>query len=74
MIVILKTNVLFNRGLFDHFGKQREELENASSSHEGSLSHELIAGAASYEAIKAYNKHCEKEGYVFIYFTLSYSN
>jgi hypothetical protein len=26
------------------------------------LSHELIAGAASYEAVKAYNEHCEREG------------
>ncbi|KAG2237809.1 hypothetical protein INT48_002110, partial [Thamnidium elegans] len=59
---IFITNVLFHRGLFDHFGKQHEELENTSSTHEGSLSHELIAGAASFEAVRAYNKHCEKEG------------
>ncbi|KAG2215082.1 hypothetical protein INT45_003149 [Circinella minor] len=30
--------------------------------HEGSFTHELIAGAAAYQAAKAYNEHCEKEG------------
>ncbi|KAG2038146.1 hypothetical protein BDR03DRAFT_999507 [Suillus americanus] len=30
--------------------------------HEAKLSHELIAAAASYEAMKAYNEHCEKNG------------
>ncbi|KAI7895574.1 uncharacterized protein EV154DRAFT_495348 [Mucor mucedo] len=49
-------------GLFDLFGEQHEQVSATPSEHEGSLSHELIAGAASYEAIKAYNKHCEKEG------------
>lgn len=48
------------RGLFDHFGEQHEKVQ--SGQHEGSLSHELIAGAASYEAIKAYNDHCAKQG------------
>lgn len=35
-----------------------EELEH----HEAKFSHELIAGAASYEAMKAYNKHREENG------------
>ncbi|KAH0826185.1 hypothetical protein J3R83DRAFT_5617 [Lanmaoa asiatica] len=30
--------------------------------HKAKLSHELIAAAASYEAMKAYNDHCEKQG------------
>jgi hypothetical protein len=30
--------------------------------HEASFTHELIAGAAAYEATKAYQKHKEKEG------------
>ncbi|KAF5363511.1 hypothetical protein D9756_000974 [Leucocoprinus leucothites] len=30
--------------------------------HEAKLSHELIAGAASYEAAKAYEEHIEREG------------
>ncbi|OQD78242.1 hypothetical protein PENDEC_c001G02975 [Penicillium decumbens] len=33
-----------------------------SQEHEASFSHELIAGAASYEAAKAYEKHCEENG------------
>ncbi|KAF8955977.1 hypothetical protein BDZ97DRAFT_1672438 [Flammula alnicola] len=30
--------------------------------HKSQLSHELIAAAASYEAMKAYQQHCEKNG------------
>ncbi|KJA25335.1 hypothetical protein HYPSUDRAFT_76067 [Hypholoma sublateritium FD-334 SS-4] len=30
--------------------------------HKATLSHELIAAAASYEAAKAYEKHCEENG------------
>ncbi|KAJ5126589.1 hypothetical protein N7448_007368 [Penicillium atrosanguineum] len=30
--------------------------------HDASFSHELIAGAASYEAAKAYEEHCERNG------------
>ncbi|CAO3629566.1 unnamed protein product [Mucor hiemalis] len=48
------------KGLFDFFGEQREQVH--SGEHEGSLSHELIAGAASYEAVKAYEKHCAENG------------
>jgi hypothetical protein len=33
-----------------------------SDHHKAALSHELIAAAASYEAAKAYQKHCEKNG------------
>jgi hypothetical protein len=32
------------------------------SDNKAELSHELIAGAASYEAMKAYEEHCQKEG------------
>ncbi|KAI5288508.1 hypothetical protein KEM54_005158 [Ascosphaera aggregata] len=35
-----------------------QELEH----HEAKFSHELIAGAASYEAMKAFNKHKEENG------------
>jgi hypothetical protein len=28
----------------------------------GSLTHEIIAGAASYEAMKAYENHCNANG------------
>lgn len=48
------------RGLFDFFGEQHSKVH--SGEHEGSFTHELIAGAAAYEAAKAYNEHCEKNG------------
>jgi hypothetical protein len=50
------------RGLSDFFGKQHEEVHSASEEHKGSLTHEVIAGAAAYQALKAYNEHCEKNG------------
>ncbi|KAI8060493.1 hypothetical protein BC940DRAFT_311921 [Gongronella butleri] len=49
-------------GLSDFFGQQHEEVTNASHEHKGSLTHEAIAGAAAYEALKAYNEHLEREG------------
>ncbi|KAL0092512.1 hypothetical protein J3Q64DRAFT_1719284 [Phycomyces blakesleeanus] len=49
-------------GLFDSFSSQHEEVNKQESEHEGSFTHELIAGAAAYQAVKAYNEHCEKEG------------
>ncbi|ORZ24738.1 hypothetical protein BCR42DRAFT_403550 [Absidia repens] len=49
-------------GLSDFFGKHHEEVNNASDEHKGSLTHEAIAGAAAYQALKAYNEHCEKNG------------
>ncbi|KAI7868414.1 hypothetical protein BDF14DRAFT_1792866 [Spinellus fusiger] len=49
-------------GLFDFFGSQHEEVHNEESENKGSFTHELIAGAAAFEAVKAYNKHCEKQG------------
>ncbi|KAF8968592.1 putative phosphoglycerate mutase family protein [Flammula alnicola] len=33
-----------------------------SGENQASWSHELIAGAASYEAAKAYEKHCDENG------------
>ncbi|KAE8154426.1 hypothetical protein BDV25DRAFT_135860 [Aspergillus avenaceus] len=35
---------------------------DGSEEHKAKFSHELIAGAASYEAMKAYEEHCEKNG------------
>ncbi|KAI8338217.1 hypothetical protein BC941DRAFT_424917 [Chlamydoabsidia padenii] len=49
-------------GLSDIFHKQHEEVHGASEEHKGSLTHEAIAGAATYEALKAYNEHCAKNG------------
>ncbi|OAX35130.1 hypothetical protein K503DRAFT_746368 [Rhizopogon vinicolor AM-OR11-026] len=39
-----------------------EQVMGTAPEHKAQLSHELIAAAASYEAMKAYNKHCEKNG------------
>ncbi|KAJ6482267.1 hypothetical protein C8R47DRAFT_1197495 [Mycena vitilis] len=52
----------------DWFGKDHKDTydafsaENAKPHHEAKFTHELIAGAASYEAARAYEKHCEKNG------------
>ncbi|KAF7357207.1 1 concanamycin induced protein c [Mycena sanguinolenta] len=35
---------------------------DASSPHKASMTHELIAAAAAYEAAKAYEKHCKENG------------
>jgi len=37
-----------------------QEVENAP--HKSEISHQLLAAAASYEAAKAYEKHCEDNG------------
>ncbi|KAJ7123982.1 hypothetical protein C8R43DRAFT_1031494 [Mycena crocata] len=40
-----------------------EQVMNAETEeHKASLSHELIAAAASYEAAKAYENHCAENG------------
>ncbi|KAG2147031.1 hypothetical protein BD769DRAFT_1413807 [Suillus cothurnatus] len=50
-----------------HHHNHHEDLANAyeqvtNAPHKAKLSHELLAAAASYEAMKAYNEHCEKNG------------
>ncbi|KAJ6540324.1 hypothetical protein B0H19DRAFT_855900, partial [Mycena capillaripes] len=50
-------------GFFHHESDEAQayhEVNNAP--HKAALSHELIAAAASYEAAKAYEKHCEENG------------
>ncbi|KAI8090916.1 uncharacterized protein B0P05DRAFT_527951 [Gilbertella persicaria] len=49
-------------GFFDHFSDSHQQLQDTPDEHKGSLTHEVIAAAASYEAVKAYNAHCEKNG------------
>jgi len=45
----------------DHETSQAyEQVTNAP--HKAELSHELISGAAAYEAAKAYENHCAKNG------------
>ncbi|KDQ64162.1 hypothetical protein JAAARDRAFT_218008 [Jaapia argillacea MUCL 33604] len=50
-------------GLFHHHSDEAQAYEEVSNApHKAALSHELIAAAASYEAAKAYEKHCEENG------------
>ena len=39
-----------------------QQLQDGQPDHEASFSHELIAGAASYEAAKAYENHFAQNG------------
>ncbi|KAI6025096.1 hypothetical protein PISMIDRAFT_673030 [Pisolithus microcarpus 441] len=50
-------------GIFDAFSSHEDSYNEFNSSpHKASLSHELIAGAASYEAAKAYERHVAENG------------
>ncbi|KAK4688470.1 hypothetical protein P7C73_g1642, partial [Tremellales sp. Uapishka_1] len=55
-------------GLYDYFGNssvQRDQVYNMdieNQQHQASLSHEVIGGAAGYEAMKAYEQHCAMNG------------
>ncbi|KAF8587065.1 cipC1 protein [Ramaria rubella] len=52
-------------GLLDFFngGEHNDAYDQVNGApHKAELSHELIAGAAAYEAAKAYEKHCEANG------------
>ncbi|KAI5998753.1 hypothetical protein EDD15DRAFT_2241525 [Pisolithus albus] len=50
-------------GIFDVFSSHEDSYNQViNSPHKASLSHELIAGAASYEAAKAYEKHVAENG------------
>ncbi|KAF8317487.1 putative phosphoglycerate mutase family protein [Cantharellus anzutake] len=52
-------------GFFSHDSEQREYYDqygNLQEHHQASVSHELIAGAAAFEAAKAYEKHKEANG------------
>ncbi|KAH9899859.1 hypothetical protein C8Q73DRAFT_772479 [Cubamyces lactineus] len=50
-------------GFFHHESDEAQAYEQVvNAPHKAELSHELIAAAASYEAAKAYEQHCEREG------------
>ncbi|KAF8343487.1 hypothetical protein F5887DRAFT_328499 [Amanita rubescens] len=50
-------------GKFDHNDDHHNDYKSVSDAqHKAKLSHQVIAGAAAYEAAKAYNDHCEKNG------------
>ncbi|OGM42231.1 cipC protein [Aspergillus bombycis] len=46
----------------DHDNAQAHREVNETEGHKGHWSHDLIGGAAAYEAMKAYNDHQEKNG------------
>ncbi|TID22683.1 putative phosphoglycerate mutase family protein [Venturia nashicola] len=49
-------------GWFSDDSNQAQAYDQVKSDNQASLSHELIAGAASYEAMKAYEKHVAENG------------
>ncbi|KZT62973.1 hypothetical protein CALCODRAFT_6769 [Calocera cornea HHB12733] len=49
-------------GWFGDDSDQAQAYQATQDDHQASLSHELIAGAAAYEADRAYEKHCEENG------------
>ncbi|KAI0660971.1 hypothetical protein C8Q70DRAFT_932602 [Cubamyces menziesii] len=50
-------------GFFHHESDEAQAYDQVvNAPHKAELSHELIAAAASYEAAKAYEQHCEREG------------
>ncbi|GAA5846215.1 hypothetical protein JCM9279_005862 [Rhodotorula babjevae] len=51
--------------MFDFFGNDSDQAQAAQAvqtQHQSSFTHELIAGAAAFEAQKAYARHCEQNG------------
>ncbi|KAJ6566498.1 hypothetical protein B0H19DRAFT_1137975 [Mycena capillaripes] len=50
-------------GFFSDDSDQAQAYDQVvNAPHKASLSHELIAAAASFEAAKAYEKHCAENG------------
>ncbi|GAA6019230.1 hypothetical protein JCM10207_005045 [Rhodosporidiobolus poonsookiae] len=48
--------------LFGDNSDQAQAAQQVQQGHQSSLSHELIAAAAAFEAQKAYARHCEQNG------------
>ncbi|KAE8371404.1 hypothetical protein BDV26DRAFT_286821 [Aspergillus bertholletiae] len=46
----------------DHENARAHSEVTGTEGHQGHWSHDLIGGAAAYEAMKAYNEHQEKNG------------
>ncbi|KAI0330908.1 hypothetical protein GY45DRAFT_1302034 [Cubamyces sp. BRFM 1775] len=50
-------------GLFHHKSDEAQAYDQVvNAPHKAELSHELLGAAASYEAAKAYEQHCDREG------------
>ncbi|KIL65563.1 hypothetical protein M378DRAFT_10688 [Amanita muscaria Koide BX008] len=48
---------------FAAWGTDSKQYQDSEAvKHKAHLSHEVIAGAAAYEAAKAYQEHCKKNG------------
>lgn len=64
----LTPNTSISMGLFDFFNNDpsgRDEVYNLdpnNQAHKAKLSHELIGGAAGFEAMKAYENHVARNG------------
>ncbi|KAF3384374.1 hypothetical protein F1880_002061 [Penicillium rolfsii] len=55
--------IFFRRTDDSDHAQSYDQYQNSDlSQHEPSFAHELIAGAASYEAAKAYEEHCARNG------------
>jgi len=46
----------------DHKGTQSHNDDQAAPKHEAHATHEMLGGAAAFEATKAYEKHCAANG------------
>ncbi|KAG1833171.1 hypothetical protein EV424DRAFT_1533292 [Suillus variegatus] len=52
-------------GFLDAFSSQQTQYDNYQSDdapHQATLSHELLGGAVAFEAAKAYEDHCARNG------------
>jgi hypothetical protein len=47
---------------FDDAAQNYQDVQNDQGDHEGKFSHELIAGAASFAAFRAFENEQRKEG------------
>ncbi|KAJ3547235.1 hypothetical protein NM688_g5420 [Phlebia brevispora] len=60
------THSLYTMGWFDSSSSQAQSYDQWNNTdvnqHDPSAVHELLAGAASYEAAKAYENHCAQNG------------
>ncbi|RAK99591.1 DUF3759 domain-containing protein [Aspergillus ibericus CBS 121593] len=46
----------------ENFKSHRDEYEDAPAEHKAKLSHEVIGGAAAYEAMKSWEEHQARNG------------
>ncbi|RDA95417.1 hypothetical protein CP533_5384 [Ophiocordyceps camponoti-saundersi (nom. inval.)] len=61
-MVTIFPNLIFHHLDDSQQARAYEELTQGSQPHEAKFSHELIGGAAAYEAAKAYEDHVSRNG------------